>query len=188
MKVSATEINTVLQIWAVVGPLIAAAASAIWSRHNQIQDREYENDKDIRKEELEKEKYALDEIRERNKSHYEEVKQGLIEFMSSSHEYVSKRSDYLTNATQEDKIIAGEAYDKFIRSQQVVILLGDNNLANKSIAFWNATVSIPRSNSLSMDDTFKEKLETYRAARQEFTESAKIFLQSLHHAVQNESE
>lgn len=60
--VNATSINTFLAVWGFAAPLIAGAATALWNRKNNIEDRTYQ-----RKVVIEDRK-TLQEIEEKNKN------------------------------------------------------------------------------------------------------------------------
>lgn len=176
----------VLTIWAVVGPLLAAGISAIWSRRNQVQDRSYQASL-----EAEKGRKISDENKrirdeEARQQKYLQLREACIEFMASSHEYVRKQSEYLSQLTPELQRYASEANDRFTYSNQKLILLGDDQLTEASIAFWNATIAIPKSYRTAMDEAYQAKLATYQTSRTEFNQAAKNQLRSYEHDAQRD--
>ncbi len=44
------SIDAILKVWAVVGPLFGASVAAIWGRYIKVSDRNYENDREDKKE------------------------------------------------------------------------------------------------------------------------------------------
>ena len=171
--------DTFLTGWAIAGPLLAAIASALWSRHIQIGDREFERTRDRERGErerlLRREKHD-DTVR---KEKYNEVKAGLADFMASSNEYVRKQSDYLTNPLPERHKAASNANDKFTYSCQIVTLLGTDVIAGAAINLWNATLQIPKSYSVVKPLDYDDKLREYRNARAVFNELARAYLTEL---------
>ncbi|WP_158007052.1 hypothetical protein, partial [Vibrio tasmaniensis] len=97
---------------------------------------------------------------------------------SSSHEYVRKESEYLTSSSPEIQQYAREANDRFTNSNQKIILLGDVELSETSIAFWNATIAIPKSYRIAIDEDYLTKLATYQSSRMAFNRAAKKQLNS----------
>lgn len=170
------QLDTYLKLWAVIGPLIAAAASAVWARHIQNSDRRYERTQEI---EHNLHKVAIAEkqaARNERKEKYEELKRAFSDFMASTHEYVRKESLNATNSTPATQKRSLAAYDKLTYSSQLVMLLGDKDVESAAIDFWNATSDIPRPYDAPIDDDYKAKIHTYKAARASFNEVAKKYL------------
>jgi hypothetical protein len=179
MEDTSSGFDNFLKVWAVLGPLLAAAASALWSRYTRIKDRDFEL-----KQELDREKRQLilkdqEQSEAQRKEKYNEVKAVLADFMASSHEYVRKQSEYLSNPTAELHQAASTANDKFIFSGQVVTLLGNDVLANSVIQLWNATLTMPKSYNVKVDADYEEKLRVYKEMRAIFNEQARTFLLKL---------
>ena len=165
-----------LRVWAVAGPLLAGAISAVWSRRNQVQDREYQNNLQEKKENRLAEESKRVRIEEEKRKQHSELRDACIEFMASSHEYVRKQSEYLTRLTPELHDYAREANDRFINSNQKLILLGNAELSQASISFWNATIAVPKPYNTAVSDEYQEKLTTYQSTRTAFNEAAKLQL------------
>jgi hypothetical protein len=167
------------RIWAVAGPLLAAAASALWSRYTHVKDRDFEYKQELDRERRQatiKHQQWLDTQR---KEKYNEIKTALADFMASSHEYVRRQSEYYTRPVPELLHAATTAYDKFIFSSQIVVLLGNDALANSVIQMSNATNDIPKSYITPVDDKYEEKLRVYRESRAAFNAQARSFLMNL---------
>lgn len=175
-----------LRIWAVVGPLFAAGISAIWSRRNQVQDRLYQASQEAEKDRKISDENKRIRAEEARQQKYLQLREACIEFMASSHEYVRKQSEYLTQLTPELQQYASEANDRFITSNQKLILLGDAQLTEASIAFWNATIAIPKSYRIEADAAYQAKLATYQTSRTEFNQAAKNQLRSYEHEMQRD--
>jgi len=173
LEVALTTWDYTLRVWAVLGPLIAGAASTLWARRNVVNDREYLDNKAIEKEkrvQLEQQ-FIRQEITK--KERYQELKNACVEFMTSSHYYVRKQSEYLTNTNPELHDHAREANDQFTSSNQRLVLLGNEELSTEAIAFWNATIAIPKSYKTAIDDEYNKKLKEYQSSRTKFNTAAK---------------
>ena len=168
VEVALTTWDYILRVWAVLGPLIAGSASALWARRNVVNDREYLDKKAIEKEKrvIEEQKLIRQEIAKKEK--YQELKDACVEFMTSSHYYVRKQSEYLTNSTPELHDHAREANDQFTSSNQRLVLLGNDELSAESITFWNATIATPKSYKIGMSDDYNKKLAEYQSSRTKF--------------------
>jgi len=179
MQTSNDIMDTYLKIWAVIGPLLAAGISALWSRTTQIKDRDFNIKQEIEKEKRQESLKWQEKNEALRKEKYDEIKMGLASFMTSSHEYVRKQSEYITDPSQEKHKAASEANDKFVYSCQIVILLGGDDLANSATQFWNATLAIPKSYNIPIDTEYEGKLKVYKEARMLFNKQARIFLDSV---------
>lgn len=171
--------DTFFRVWAVLGPLLAAAASAVWSRRVQVQDREHEHSRDVERLDRTDAAKKVDHLRTVRLEKYNETKGAIADFMASSHEYVRKQSDYMTDPIPNKHQSASLANDKFVYSCQLVMLLGDEQLSGSATALWNATITIPKSYSTPIDQSYEQKLAIYRSVRVAFNEQARNYLRSL---------
>lgn len=171
--------DTLIKVWAVLGPLFVAAVSAYWSRRVQLKDREHEHSRELERLERADAAKQFDYSRSVQHERHNELKQALADFMASSHEYVRKQSEYWTDPVPDKHEAASLANDKFIHSCQIVTLLGDTELAESATALWNATIALPKSYNTPIDKAYEEKLAVYRAARASFNEQARAYLRSL---------
>ncbi|HVS25944.1 MAG TPA: hypothetical protein VHE58_01335 [Burkholderiales bacterium] len=171
--------DTLLKVWAVLGPLIAAAAIAFWSRHTQVKDRDYEHSRESERLNRADTAKKQDHNRALRVERYNEIKGALADLMASSHEYVRKQSEYITKLTPDMHQAASQANDKFVYSCQLVTLLGDEPLTNAAVALWNATLEMPKSYNIPIDQAYEQKLVVYRDARAEFNDLARKYLNSL---------
>jgi hypothetical protein len=171
--------DTFIKVWAVLGPLLAAAASAVWARRIQLKDREHEHSRELERLERADTAKQVDYARSVQHERHNELKQSLADFMASSHEYVRKQSEYWTDPVPEKHKAASLANDKFINSCQIVTLLGDAELAESATTLWNATIALPKSYNTPIDKAYEEKLAVCRAARASFNEQARAYLRYL---------
>ena len=179
MQTSTDNMDSYLKIWAVVGPLLAAGISALWSRMTQVKDRDFNVNQELEKGKRQELLNQQEKNQALRKEKYDEIKMGLASFMTSSHEYARKQSEYITDPSQEKHKAASEANDKFIYSCQIVILLGDDNLANSATQFWNATLAIPKAYNIPIDTEYERKLKVYKEARMLFNQQARNYLNNI---------
>ena len=168
--------DSLLKLWAVIGPLLAAAASAVWSRHTLKQDRQYDDARE--KETLARDLASQDRayLRLKAENQASDLKNAITDFLSSTHEYVRKESLSRTNSTPESIAISVSAYDRLSSAGQAVIVLADDELEEATTEFWNATSEAPRSYTNPADDPYIAAITRYRKARHEFTRQAKRYL------------
>jgi hypothetical protein len=160
-QASTIDWNAFFRIWAVVGPLLAAGASALWARRNQVQDRNYETSRDsVRFERDIQSKEAEHEMQLRTES-YKEIKGALANFMASTNDYVTKAGINLTTPTVENAQASVAAQEKWNYNCQLVMLLGDQELSDLAVHVWNIGLSVPRSYKLPADDEHTKKLIEY---------------------------
>lgn len=174
------EPDTLLKIWAVIGPLLAATASAVWSRRVQLADREYEDGRAQAR--LDREDRARQrEIETTRSAHeYEEAKAAIGSFMAASHHFVARQTDLHNNILDaERKAVAIAANEKFVHHGQLVMLLADHELEVATIALWNSTLSLPRPHAKMETPESKAAVAEYRTLRAEFNLHAKRFLKAL---------
>jgi hypothetical protein len=167
------DMDLLLKIWAVLGPLIAGGASAVWSRRNQIQDREYlENREKIAHENAisEQEKAHKLSLLAENSA---ELKTAIANFMASANEYVTRQSECLTSPTSEAKLSVRDAFEKFNYNCQIVTLLANEKTANLVTEVWNASLAAPKSYNKPMDEEHLAKLEQFKNAKLSFSQAAR---------------
>lgn len=178
IEIALSTWDYILRVWAVAGPLLAGSISAVWSRRNQIQDRDYQYSRQLEKDNRLAEENSRIRAEEAKRKKYDELRDACLEFMASSHEYVRKKSEYMTSPTPELQDHAREANDRFTNSSQKIILLGNSELSEATIALWNATLTIPKSYNTPIDKVYQGTLDSYQSVRAAFNFSAKQQLES----------
>lgn len=168
--------DTFFRVWAVIGPLLAGVASALWVRHVQVSDRKHEQSRELARLNRADAAKMRDHQLSQQLENYQALKAALANFMASSHEYVRKQSDYFTDPTPEKHQAGSQANDKFLYSGQLVSLLGNESLANAATNLWNTTLAMPKSYKTPIDADYQLKTVAYRAARAEFDEIARKYL------------
>jgi len=168
------------RIWAVVGPLLAAAVSAWWSRRIHIQDRDYQRQQELDRESRQASKEHQEQLIAQRKEKYNEVKAALVDYMASSQDFLAKVTESIAFPSTETRQALSIAREKFSISQQIVILLGNNALVSSSIELWNAVNNMPiYSPNTPLQEDYAEKVENHQNVRAIFIQQAREFLSSL---------
>lgn len=172
--------DTFLKVWAILGPLLAAAGAAIWTRAVQITDRKWNEQREarVRAEALQEKEgeRARSDLRER----HNELKHAIVEFLAATFDYVRKESEHISNtANQELHRLAIDANSRLTSSCQLVVLMLDNDTGNLAIALSNATTSVIINYNVNpMPPEYEQKLAVYRQARNEFVAAARVYLET----------
>jgi hypothetical protein len=198
-----TNWDQFLRIWAILGPLTVAAASALWSRYTKSQDRETEKlresdrfererKRDYERSELEH-KHEMELIEHTNTTkkielksakrdeRYVEAKDAIVNFMAYSQEYTLKQMDYLSNLTPELKNAARLIHEKYNYSYQLVYLIGSDAIRNAATGLWNLSIELPTKGAAKPHDKeeYEKVLKDYKDAKSKFSEVAREYLHSL---------
>ena len=173
------DFDTFLKVWAIVGPLLAAAVSAAWARHLQMNDRAHQDKKDEQRHERELLRAKYQAQTERQKIAYDDLKSAISAFLASSHQYALKQSEALSYPTDKNKSDASEALDQFIAHAQIIFLLGDDSLENATTEFWNLASKVPRAYDKGGTEEYEKILDDYKNARIKLTQEGKRVLSGL---------
>jgi hypothetical protein len=165
------------RVWAVSGPLLSAAATQIWLRRTQLQDRSFEaTQEQTRGDRAARREQEIWE-RERRAREQEDKRTAYARFMASTHEYVRKQSKEITNPGVPGAAeAAAAANDEMVRSSQLVMLLGSAEVAEAAVELWNRTLEIPKDYKVPIDAAYTQRLEVYKAARARFNDRARTDL------------
>ena len=167
----------VLKIWAVVGTLAAAAASAIWSRRVQIQDRTYERSRMT--------EARLDAIEDRESefrrstlhSHKMELRACLSNFVASSNEFAIACVAY-ARAEPTDKAaltILSETRSSMNKAFQSVAILANDEIASSAMRLLNLAADTPIMGE-NIDELREEHTKKYQAARSDLIQLSRKLL------------
>jgi hypothetical protein len=86
------ELDILVKVWAVIAPVSAALLSAWWSRRNQLQDRAYETERELRLRQFSlQDREAERESVEREKR-LDSIRLAYVKFIASSNEYALQAS------------------------------------------------------------------------------------------------
>lgn len=198
-----TNWDNFLRIWAILGPLIVAAVSAVWSRRTKIKDREFEKSLEMQRIERERsretERLEYDRSREierfeqinttkkldfkaaKQDERYNEAKDACVNFMANSQDYVLKHSDFLTNKTPDLKQASILANEKHNFSYQLVQIIGNDDIKNAASSLMNSSLellttysAIPRN-----QEKYDNALKAYQAAKSTFSTCSRKYLSDL---------
>ena len=168
------------RVWAIVGPLLAGGISQVWERRNKESDRMFKDEREKNKEEIALKMKEAETLTEKREQRVQEVKSCFLRFMSSSHEYVGKQSQHLTDLSKYDtRDKASDANDRFISSLQEVTLISPTVVEEAALTYFNATLKIPRPYNLPADDEYLANIATYQQTRATFNQLAKNLLSVL---------
>jgi hypothetical protein len=169
--------DVALKIWAVIGPLIAASASAVWARRIQIQDRQYDRKQQELARSQSLEDRHLEFQRSTLHSHKSELRAAIAQFVSATNEFLmacgDNRSESRSAETQRREI---EASGKMNAHYQNVILLGTDEIAKCATQLLNLAVDYPTQVAHEPEDKRKEHTTQYQIAKRALTKAARKLL------------
>ena len=163
-----------LKIWAVVGPLIAGGASAIWSRRNQLQDREHD---------LEQQRIAREQSLQDRNSEYKratigsrkaELRTAIAQFVAAANDYISLcQTNSTVSRSVETKRLELEASARLNANYQTVTILGTDEISTLAKTVLNSAVDFP-SKALGLAGEEQEKYRnTYLLAKRDLSSAAR---------------
>ena len=170
--------DALLKIWAVIGPLLAAGASAVWSRRNQVQDRSYESTREIEQRTHTTSERVVEHRRALQAENYKELKTALANFMVSANDFISRQCEWLTTPNADTKAASLAAIEKFNYHCQLVTLLGQPATADLAIEVWNTAFTAAKSYDAPMDATHQKAVDAYRSVKLKFLTHARDELAS----------
>jgi hypothetical protein len=172
----ATIYEISIKVWAVLGPLLAAAASAIWLRRNQTIDREYQHSLELERLNRADTAKKLDHQRAVRVAAHDRAREAIAAMMTNSHIYVGKNMNYRMDPSPENDKILDVARERFAECCQLVSLLDDDVLAERAVNFLNGTVEFALAYAKPPDDNYERKFEAYQEERLLFTTEARRHL------------
>ena len=166
-----------LKIWAVVGPLTAAAASAVWSRRNQIQDRAYEGEQQA----LSRQYAVEDKEREFKRSlltsQKTELRLALSQFVAAANYYLEICQIHYQRGrdekTESDQL---EALAKLGGYYQIVNILGTEKLASLAKRVHNLATDYPINIVQQQEVHIEGHLQAYLQAKMELAKESRKLL------------
>jgi len=137
-----------LKIWAIVGPLLAATASAIWARRVQLQDRRHEDQRAQTSRLHTIDDGRISHLRATRTAARSELRSAASDFISALHEYAL----CATTAMRDDASDA--ASDAFVEARRnlnitygKLVVLGDDELSRIATEAIGAAVALPPTSS-----------------------------------------
>lgn len=176
---SSETLDVTLKLWAVAGPLLTAGISTWWARRNQVNDRDFIKSSENEQQILKKAEKAEEQRQQLNREKYTELKMAIATFMGATYEYVRRQTDLHNDPKHGTLEAAANANDKFIYSCQLVVVLGDESLADAALLLWDASLKIPRPVAEANSPQHQEDMKNYRLARTNFNKIAREHLISL---------
>ena len=170
--------DALLKVRAVIGPLLAAGASAVWSRRNQTQDRTYESTREVEQRTHATSERELQHRHALRTDNYKELKAALANFMVSTNDFMSRQCEWITTPNSDTKAGSLAAIEKFNHHFQLVMLLGEPSTADLAAEVWNTAFAAARSYNMPMDAAQQKLVGAYKSAKLKFTSKARDELAS----------
>ena len=171
------DADTVLKIWAVVGPLLTAALSAIWARRIQIQDREHQK---FLQEQIRADEYRVKDMEFKlstNHSQMSELRAAIASLLASSNSYVLASIDDNSSRRSHDSIRSLRESEERLNVQfQCVAILAPESLAALATELLNAAISISSLNAPDLEKKLENGSARYNAAKNELTKKSRDLL------------
>lgn len=166
-----------LQIWAVIGPILVASASAIWLRRAQLQDRDHEAQqrKEARAEALEDEERVF----RRNISETDRAQLRIMsgEFLYRAGEFVDSHIQLcLREPPQGIQDRCEESREQFNKISHQLALTAPEQLSKATVVMQNCTAEFLVIHKSNDENKLNELGERYKAAKANFMTEAKKVL------------
>lgn len=172
------NLQTLLAVWAVLGPLIAAALSALWQRSTQLTDRAYhagvteterthaEGQATITYKRA-REQTAADAMRAQTELDRSNLLEVVSRLLQTTMVFIDARSDSMTPGLASDatRTRAMKAYEEMTTAYNQAVLLGDADFADACTAVWNITFKMPINYEITTQTTYDEVCVSNRNAR-----------------------
>jgi hypothetical protein len=173
----AVDWDAALKIWGVVGPLAAGAASAIWSRRNQLRDRADEaHQREVaRRNELEDRR--LESERNLILAQRTELRTSIAQFVAAANEFLTvcsaNRSGEGSEHTKKLELDASARMNSHFQNLQLIC----NDAVGKAASrVLNLATEFPTSAARWSDDEKADHKQRYFVAKKELTSAARELL------------
>lgn len=166
-----------LQIWAILGPLLAAVVSALWSRRVQVQDRTYETEQRqiVRKNTLEDR--ALEFNRERTESDLKELRAAASDFLHLAGEFVDSCMERCSSDVPADNSErCSSTRASLNRSAHHLVLIAPAELAEKTTNLHNCAADFLGLYLRADADSLHSAVAEYSDIKLSFISAAKSIL------------
>lgn len=169
--------DTFLKIWAIVGPILTAAVSAVWARHVQEKDRAHqiELSKVARQSAIEdrNSQYSM----ERERIFASEIKTAFSAFLSAVHQYAEDMSTAISSKSGTNDRNPSDASKRLHEAYAAAAMVGNTTTSKACYALCSAAAHLPGSGE---NGKFSESaMKTFVEARQDFVAAAHTYLESL---------
>ena len=133
-----------LKIWAVVGPLIAGGASAVWARRNQLQDRKHDLDQQKIARDQSLQDREIEFKRNTLSSRRTELRSAIAQFVAASNDYISLCQNNATiHGNADTKRLELETLARLNANYQTVSILGTAEIASLAKDVLNIATDFP---------------------------------------------
>ena len=171
------DADTALKIWAVIGPLLAAAISALWSRRVQTQDRQYEKDLQatVRSDEFR----AREAEFRRSNTHAQmsELRVAMAHFVAATNAFLMAATDNKSQRRSPETLrLEHEAAETMNLQFQHVAILSPEPLARLAADLLNIAADFPAMTGPDLERKLQEATDNYARAKSILTKQARELL------------
>lgn len=162
-----------LKVWAVVGPLLTAAASAVWTRYVQRKDREDAVALDREKRDWDAVERSRQHSRDAALAQKAELRAAATRFFACCSTYSNRAGLWLLDAVPVTDAVVFESSEALTNAFSAVMMLADVDLQKKAIALSNATL---RMSSVVQENATEEQeqiRDNFQRARLQFVASVR---------------
>ena len=168
--------DVALKIWAVLGPLIAGGASAVWARRNQLQDRKHDLDQQRIVREQSLEDREIEYRRNTLASRKTELRGALAQFVAASNDYIVLCQNNATlHGNAETKRLELEASARLNANYQTVSILGTDELTKLAKKILNSATDFPHVAPKMSDKEKEDHRDNYLLAKKDLATAARKF-------------
>jgi len=168
--------DIVLKIWAVVGPLIAGGASAVWARRNQLQDRKYDVDQHKTTRDQLLQDRELDFKFQSIASRRTELRLALTQFVAASNDYITICQNNATiHANADTKRLELETLARLNLNYLTVSIIGTADIALLAVDVLNIATDFPHRAPNFSEAELVECRDKYLYAKNRLSSSARKF-------------
>jgi hypothetical protein len=185
------NLNTILTIWAGLGPLAAGVVANLWNRKIQIEDRRYEETKFERQQKLSNQDRTREKIVALKKETVSETKRLILNFLDKTNSYVqfvikihsyvlSERPQNCLEGLQMKQVEMTNSFNElFINISEPNLLKSCRNLLNE------VTGSCPDFNVRAQPRELSDYAIKFADKRTDVLHLARIYLQNLEQEIVN---
>jgi hypothetical protein len=166
-----------LKIWAVLGPLLTAAISALWARRVQTQDREHERkiQEALRSKDLSDK--AADFRRTTTHAQMAELRVAIAHFIAATNEFLMSATDNKSQRrTHETLRLEHEAAEKMNLQFQLVAILAPDSLAALASTVLNIASDFPAMSGPDLEFKIQDATDKYGVAKSALTKQSRALL------------
>lgn len=171
--------DTFLKIWAIVGPILTAAVSALWARHVQTRDRDYQTDLAKIARQAAIEDRNSQHGAERERLFATEAKSAFSNFLSVVHIYVQDMATAIRDGDAANGIDTSELGRNLHVAYAAAAMVGNADTAKACYSLCSAAAGLPNSGEKKSGEFSDSATKSFVDARQELVSAVHNYLESL---------